>query len=147
MRFGASETPPGFGLRRQIDRIVGDPFTRPPRDRRRSSPVPSMEMRETDRELTVLVELPDANFSGIDIGVHDGVLTVCERTQPAGDAHDQPHGVAERRDSSFQQSVQLPKDADERAIVSELDGPTLTVRIPKVRAARSAPKHSVAMPK
>ncbi len=134
MEFGASTTSPGFGLRRQIDRIVGDPFTRKPHDRRRSSPVPSMEMRETDRELTVMVELPDAHFAGIDIGVHDGVLTVCERTQPAADLRDQAHGVAERRESSFQQSVQLPKDADELGIVSQLDGAVLTVRIPKVRA-------------
>jgi HSP20 family protein len=135
MEFGASVTPQGFGLRRVIDRIVGDAFTRKARDRRRSSPVPSMEMRETDRELTVTVELPDANFAGIDIGVHDGVLTVSERTQPAADVHDQPHGVAERRDSSFQQSVQLPKYADELGMVAQLDGTVLTVRIPKARAA------------
>jgi HSP20 family protein len=158
MEFRASVTPHGFGLRREIDRILGDPFARKTRDRRRSSPVPSMEMRETDRELTVIVELPDANFAGIDIGVHDGVLTVCERRQPAADAHDQPHGAAARRDSSFQQSVQLPKDADELGIVSHLDGAVLTVRIPKVRttprshhdaptqlAASSAMTSSVAM--
>ncbi|GEM_PF-4632376 len=135
MEFGASVTPPGFGLRREIDRIVGDAFTRKARDRRRLSSVPSMEMRETDRELTVLVELPNANFAGVDISVRDGVLTVCERTQPAADMHDQPHGATERRDSSFQQSVQLPTDADETGIVPQLDGAVLTVRIPKVRAA------------
>jgi len=135
MEFGASVTPPGFGLRREIDRIVGDAFTREPRDRRRSSPVPAMEMRETDRELTVTVELPDANFAGVGIDVHDGVLTVSERTEPAADVHDQAHGVSERRESSFQQSVQLPKDADAPGIVAQLDGTVLTVRIPKVRAA------------
>lgn len=127
MEFGASVTPPGFGLRREIDRIVGDAFTRKPLDRRRPSPLPSMEMRETDRELTLMVALPDA--AGIDIGVHDGVLTVSERTQPGTDEHE------ERRDSSFQQSVQLPKDADETGIVSQFDDGVLTVRIPKVRAA------------
>jgi HSP20 family protein len=135
MEFGASVTPPGFGLRREIDRIVGDAFTRKPRDRRRPSPVPSMEMRETDRELTLMVALPDASVTGIGIGVHDGVLTVSERTQPPADEHDQTHGAPERRDSTFQQSVQLPRDADEQGIVSQLDGGVLTVRIPKVRAS------------
>ena len=125
MEFGASVTPPGFGLRREIDRIVGDAFTRQPHDRRRPSPAPSMEMRETDRELTLTVEVPDAGLAAIDIGVHDGVLTVCERIPAA----------AERRESSFQHSVQLPKDADEQGIVSHVDGGVLTVRIPKVRAA------------
>lgn len=129
MEFGARATPPGFGLRREIDRIVGDAFTRKPRDRRRPSPLPSMDMRETDRELTLTVALPDAAVAGIDIGVHDGVLTVSERTQPAAGEHEV------RRGSSFQQSVQLPKDADEQGIVSQLDGGVLTVRIPKVRAA------------
>lgn len=135
MEFGASVTPPGFGLRREIDRIVGDAFTRKPPDRRRSSPGPSMEMRETDRELTLIVEVPDAGVAAIDITVHDGVLTVCERIQSA---------AAERRESSFQHSVQLPKDADEQGIVSHIDAGVLIVRIPKVHA--SAINHHTALP-
>jgi HSP20 family molecular chaperone IbpA len=146
MEFRASVTPPGFGLRREIDRILGDPFTRKARDRRRSSPAPSMKMRETDREVTVMVELSDANFAGIDIDVHDGVLTVCERTQPPAEAHDPAHGGAERRDSSFQQSVRLPKDADEQGIVAHLDGSVLTVRIPKVRAAPASRHAALTQP-
>lgn len=152
MEFGASVTPPGFGVRREIDRIVGDAFTRQPRDRRRPSPVPSMEMRETDRELTLMLELPDATVADIEITVHDRVLTICERIQQPADEHDQPHRVPKRRNGAFQQSVQLPKDADEMGIVSQLDGSVLTVRIPKVRdamltqpAARSATMPPVLM--
>jgi HSP20 family protein len=139
MEFGASATPPGFGFRREIDRIVGDAFTRKPDDRRRSSPAPSMEMRETDRELTLMFELPDGGIASIEIAVHDGVLTVSERTQVAVDARDptgdHAHAVADRRDSSFQQSVQLPKDADELGILTQIEGGILTVHIPKIRAA------------
>jgi HSP20 family protein len=158
MEFGASVTPPGFGLRREIDRIVGDVFTQKPRDRRRPSPPPTMEMRETDRELTLMLELPDATVAEIEIAVHDGVLTICERMEPAISERDQPHPVAKRRNGAFQQSVQLPKDADAMGIVSQLDGSVLTVRIPKVRdttlsphpdlpepAARSASMPPVAM--
>jgi HSP20 family molecular chaperone IbpA len=140
MEFGASTTPPVFGVRREIDRIVGDAFTRKPRDRRRAAPAPAMVMRETDRELTVTIEIPDA-FAGIDISVRDGVLTICERTLPAAhdaahDAlHSAEHGASDRRDSSFQQSVQLPKDTDERAIGWQITGSVLTVHIPKVRPA------------
>ena len=133
MEFGASVTAPGFGLRREIDRIVGDVFTQKPRDRRRPSPAPTMEMRETDRELMLMLELPNATVAEIEIAVHDGVLTICERMQPPVDEHGQPHPVAKRRNGAFQQSVQLPKDADAMGIVSRLDGSVLTVRIPKVR--------------
>jgi HSP20 family protein len=133
MEFGASVTPPGVGFRREIDRIVGDAFTRKPHDRRRPAPTPTMEMRETDRELTLMLELPDATLADIDIAVHDGVLTISERMQPAAAEHDQLHRVAKRRPSAFQQSVQLPKDAEILGIASRLDGSVLTVRIPKVR--------------
>jgi HSP20 family protein len=134
MHLGATPTPPGFGLRRAIDRIVGDSFSRKSRDRRRTPWVPTMEVHEDDDELSVALELPGVSFADVEISVHNGVLTVCERTQPpAAGVH--RHGVAERRDSSFSRSVQLPSEADEHGIGARFDGDVLIVRVPKHRAA------------
>jgi HSP20 family protein len=134
MQLGATPTPPGFGLRRAIDRIIGDSFSRKSRDRRRTPWIPTMEVHEDDDELSVALELPGVSFADVDISVHNGVLTVCERTQPpVGAAY--RHGVPERRDSSFSQSVQLPMEADEGGIGARFDGDVLIVRVPKHRAA------------
>jgi HSP20 family protein len=134
MHLGATPTPPGFGVRRAIDRIVGDSFSRKSRDRRRAPWVPTMEVHEDDDQLFVALELPGVSFADVEISVHNGVLTVCERTQPPeGGVY--RHGVPERRDSSFSQSVQLPVEADEHEIGARFDGDVLIVRVPKHRAA------------
>jgi HSP20 family molecular chaperone IbpA len=134
MHLGATPTPPGFSLRRAIDRIVGDSFSRKSRDRRRTPWIPTMEVREDDNELLVALELPGVSFADVEIGVHQGVLTVCERTQPPVGGTSR-HGVPERRDSSFSQSVPLPMEADESGIGARFDGDVLIVRVPKRRAA------------
>jgi HSP20 family protein len=134
MQLGATPTPPGFGLRRAIDRIVGDAFSRRSRDRRRTPWVPTMEVREDDDALSVALELPGVSFADVDISAHNGVLTVCERTQPLEGGGAYRHGVPERRDSSFSQSVQLPMEADEQRIGAHFDGDVLIVRVPKRRA-------------
>jgi HSP20 family protein len=134
MHLGATPTPPGFGLRRAIDRIVGDSFSRKSRDRRRTPWIPIIEVREDDNELSVALKLPGVSFADVEISVQNGVLSVCERTQPpVGAAY--RRGVPERRDSSFSQSVQLPMEADENGIGARFDGDVLIVRVPKRRAA------------
>lgn len=136
MQRGATPTPSGFGLRRTIDRIVGDAFSRRSRDRRRTPWIPTMDVREDDDALSVALELPGVSFADVDIRVHKGVLTVCERTQPLEGGGAYRHGVPERRDSSFSQSVQLPVEADERGIGAHFDGDVLIVRVPKRQAGK-----------
>ena len=53
MELEDTPTPPGFGLRRQIDRIVGDAFSRKLRDRRRTPWVPSMAVHDSDDEVSL----------------------------------------------------------------------------------------------
>jgi HSP20 family molecular chaperone IbpA len=136
MQLGDTPTPPGFGLRRQIDRIVGDAFSRKPRDRRRTPWVPAMAVHDGEDELSLSLELPGISFADVDIQVHDRVLTVCERTQPATGTPPVRHGVPERRDILFSQSVPLPPDADAREISAQFAGDVLVVRVPRRRTAR-----------
>jgi HSP20 family protein len=139
MELEDTPTPPGFGLRRQIDRIVGDAFSRKLRDRRRTPWVPTMAVQDSDDEVSLSLELPGVTFADVDIHVTDGVLTVCERTQPPDGNAPLRHGVPERRDSSFSQSFPLPSDADAREISAHFAGDVLIVRVPKHRAPSRVP--------
>jgi HSP20 family protein len=126
---------PVFGLRHTIDRLIGDTFSREPRDRRRVEWAPVAGVHEDDHELLLTFELPGMSASEVHITAIHGVLTIRAGKRDERPDHDQSacYHVVERRDGSFTQSFQLPSGVSNGWIDARFDRGVLTVRVPKTR--------------
>jgi len=130
MIYRTSVSTPVFGLRREIDRLFEDTFGR---GDGMNSWTPAVDVRETESELTLEVELPGIQPEDVDITAENGVLTLrgekrSERKE--GDEGSRYHMV-ERSYGSFVRSFQLPPGLDDSKIEASYNDGILSVQIPR----------------
>jgi HSP20 family protein len=89
---------------------------------------PLMDVRETDEEYLVLVDLPGVKSDDVNIEVSDQVLTVTGSRAPfeTGEAQ-----LVERPYGSFVRTLTLPKGVDEDKIVADYHDGVLELHVPK----------------
>ena len=73
MLYRTSSTAPVFGLRREIDRLFEDTFGRGDGG---TSWTPAVDIRESQNELQLDVELPGLNPDDVEITANNGILSV-----------------------------------------------------------------------
>lgn len=107
-------------------------FERPAAAMRRADWLPLVDIRETDEDYQIDVEVPAVASEDLSVGVVDGVLTVSgERKSVVGkDGEGRVHRT-ERHYGSFQRSFQLPEDADEEAVTASVRDGVLYLKIAK----------------
>jgi HSP20 family protein len=130
MIYRTSLSSPVFGLRREIDRLFEDTFGRGESGAAWS---PAVDIRESDNELNLELELPGIKPEEVEITADNGILTIRgekrgERKE--GDENSRYHMV-ERSYGSFMRSFQLPQGLDESKIEADYSDGILAVRIPK----------------
>ncbi len=97
----------------------------------RSVPV---DVRETDAEFVVTVDLPGYDADDIDLTVTDRQLRIdAERETDVEIEEDDEVRVVrrERSRTSVSRSVRLPEPVDEEGVEASLDGGVLTVTLPR----------------
>lgn len=89
---------------------------------------PLIDVRETDEEYLVLVDLPGVKQEDVSIEVADQVLTISGSRAPVevGEAQ-----LVERPYGSFVRSLTLPKGVDEDAIAADYHDGVLELHVPK----------------
>lgn len=98
--------------------------------------MPSVDVTEDDKAITVTAELPGLTEKDVEVTLHNGMLTLKgEKREEKTDA--EAH-VTERRYGRFQRSFQLPDGVDEAAITANVDKGVLQVTVPK--NPKAAPK-------
>lgn len=119
-----------FGLRREIDRLFEDTFGR---GNEMTAWTPAVDVRETDKELALEVELPGIRPEEVEITAENGVLTVRgeKRNERKEGDEDSRYHMVERTYGSFIRSFQLPKGLDETKIEADYSDGILSVHIPK----------------
>lgn len=119
-----------FGLRREIDRLFEDTFGR---GNEMTSWTPAVDIRESDKELSLEVELPGIRPEEVEITAENGVLTVRgeKRNERKEGDEDSRYHMVERSYGSFIRSFQLPKGLDETKIEADYNDGILSVHIPK----------------
>ncbi|HLA15026.1 MAG TPA: Hsp20/alpha crystallin family protein [Gemmatimonadaceae bacterium] len=118
---------PVFGLRREIDRLFEDAFLR-----EGQSWTPAVDIKETDNELTVELELPGLKPENVEITAENGILTIRGEKQSERKEEEQSrYHLVERTYGSFMRTFQLPQGVDEDQIAAEYDNGILSLRIPK----------------
>jgi len=134
MLYRMTTSSPIFGLRREIDRLFDDTFTR---DGFNWSP--AVDIKETEGEISVELELPGIKPEDVEITAENGVLTVRgEKKTERKEGEESRYHVIERTYGSFLRTFQLPQGIDEDQIDAEFQNGILSVRIPK--AALPQPK-------
>ena len=127
MLYRMTTSSPVFGLRREIDRLFEDAFTRDG-----FSWTPAVDIKETEGELRVELELPGLKPEDVEITAENGVLTIRgeKRSERKEDEQSRYH-VVERTYGSFMRTFQLPQGIDEDQIAADFDSGILSLTIPK----------------
>lgn len=92
---------------------------------------PSVDVKETDKEIVVETELPGLDEKDISLTVQNGVLTIQGEKKLDYDEQKENYHVMERRYGSFQRSLRLPDTVDDSKIDARFDNGVLKVTLPK----------------
>ncbi len=97
---------------------------------------PAIDLTETPNELVLVVDLPGVDPTAIDLSLTDNILTLRgEKTTPevVADSHGR---VRERVVGSFHRQITLTETVDFDRVQAESRNGVLTVRLPKLEAAK-----------
>jgi HSP20 family protein len=140
--FREDERNPFVQLRREMDRLVDDFFRAPLlggsmfADAGAGSGFgwPSLEVKESDDQVTITAELPELNEKDVELSVADGVLTLLGEKKR--EHQDKDRGWSELHYGRFERSIALPDGADDAKCEAEFRDGVLTVRMPRSQEAR-----------
>jgi HSP20 family protein len=134
MLYNVATASPIFGLRREIDRLFEDTFTRDG-----NAWTPAVDIKETNNDLRVDLELPGLRPEDVEITAENGVLTIRgEKRSERKEGEENRYHLVERSYGSFMRSFTLPKGIDENQIQADFENGILSIHIPK--AALPQPK-------
>jgi HSP20 family protein len=98
---------------------------------------PALDVRETDSDVIVDVEVPGLSPGDLDVSVTDGVLTVRGEKKSERDEKEGDYRVTERSHGSFSRTVTLPATVDpDGAKASHKDG-VVTITLPKTEKSKA----------
>jgi len=106
------------------------------RTRSRRSFVPRADIFDTEKEITILADVPGANEKTVDITLEKDVLTITAYVEPAI-----PSGFdiayAEYEEGDYQRSFRLSNEIDRDKIEAAVSDGVLRLRLPKVQEAQA----------
>ena len=98
--------------------------------------VPSVNIRENDKEYAIRAELPGLTKDDVHVTLEQGVLTIQGKHEAQKD--EQKEGVrwVERARGSFHRALALPEEVDAEKVTASYRQGVLTVTLPKVPEAK-----------
>ena len=101
--------------------------------------VPPMDIIDTEKELTLIAELPGLEKKDIEISIEEGILTLrgekLEERKENG--ADKKYYLFERSFGSFNRTFTLPRFIDANRIAAEFDKGVLKIHLPKTAEAET----------
>ena len=98
---------------------------------------PAVDIRETENELFVAVELPGIRPADVDVTVQSGVLTISgEKRWEGGSASEGSYQLNERRYGRFERSFTLLQSVVSDDIRASFSNGVLTITLPKTAEAK-----------
>jgi HSP20 family protein len=94
---------------------------------------PVLDVRETEEEYLVLVDLPGVNSDDVTIEVSDHVLSISGSRAPVETGQAQ---LSERPHGSFVRTLTLPQGVDDEKIAARYSDGVLELHVPKPVAQR-----------
>jgi HSP20 family protein len=138
----ASEPDPFRALQHRMDRLFQDFASdyRWPFANGRQAPLPTIDVSETDTEMTVEAELPGVEEQDIDVTVADNLLTIKGEKKQEKEEKKKDYHLTERSYGSFSRSMALPFDADPAKIKASFADGVLKITLPKPAEVKAKAK-------
>ena len=99
--------------------------------------VPLVDISETEKEFTLLADIPGVDPKNIEISMEKGVLTIKGERKSENVVENENYRRAERQSGQFYRRFTLPDSADADKIEAKSEHGVLTVTIPKQEVAVS----------
>ena len=100
------------------------------------STVPAVDVKETDSEYLMEVELPGLTEKDVEVKLDNRLLTVSSRKEESKEEKRNGYLMRERRSSSFAMSFVLPEGIDREKISAEFKNGVLNLSFPKSPTAK-----------
>lgn len=97
---------------------------------------PSMDVSESDKEVTISAELPGMEAEDIHITLDSNVLTISGEKRAEKEEKEKNYYRVERSYGSFRRSIPLPDYVDENKIEATFKRGVLKVMLPKIPGAQ-----------
>lgn len=141
---------PFSAMRAEMDRVfdsfLGRGFGRTPALYRggEDSLVPSIDVRETEKEFVIEAELPGIEEKDVSLTLTNGVLTLKGEKRSERDEEKDDYHLSERSYGSFQRSFEVSEAIDPEKVKASFDKGVLKVTLPKrPEAARAERKIAI----
>lgn len=96
-----------------------------------SLPVPALEMKETDDEYRLSVEVPGVAPDDIELSVEDDILVLKGEKKEEREEKERDYSFSERSYGAFERRVSLPADAKPDAIEANTENGVIKIVIPR----------------
>lgn len=96
-----------------------------------SLPMPALEMKETDKEYHLSVELPGVAQEDVEISVEGDMLILKGEKKAEREEQERDYTISERSYGSFERRVALPKDSVIDQIEANSDNGVIQIVIPR----------------
>ncbi len=96
---------------------------------------PAVDIFETDKEITVLADMPGVKAADLNIDLNDNVLTLDGEVQPP-EGENEGDVIREYHTGKYHRQFTLSQVIDQPKIDAEMKDGVLRLRLPKVEAAK-----------
>ena len=98
--------------------------------------VPAVDVRETDAEYLMEVELPGLTEKDVEVKLDNTLLTISSSSDEKKEEKKNGYVLRERKSARFSRSFVLPEGVDREKIAAEFKNGVLQLTFPKVPAAK-----------
>jgi HSP20 family protein len=113
----------------EFDRLLGRAYSR-------NAWVPALDVRETDDNFELTLDLPGIDPDDVSVNYEDGMLTVSGKRDFSEERQGETWHRIERSFGTFARSVRLPRTANAEKIEARFDKGVLTISVPKAETAK-----------
>ncbi len=126
-------SPNALDLLDNVSSWFDDMFTEPVFGR---SGVPAVDIKETDSEYLMEVELPGLSEKDVEVKLDNNLLTISSAKEEKKEEKKNGYIMRERKSSSFARSFVLPEGIDREKISAQFKDGVLNLAFPKTPAAK-----------
>lgn len=104
---------------------------------------PDADIAETDKEITVKMDLPGIDENAVNVDLADGMLTIRGEKRTEREEKDKTFHLVERSSGSFVRSFSMPATVDPQKVTATFANGELTVVLPKTSSGQASQRKIV----
>lgn len=98
---------------------------------------PKVDLKETDKDIVLTIEVPGMSQKDIEMSVSDNMLTIAGEKKEEREENVKGYYRMERKYGAFQRSIPLPCEINKEQAEAEFKHGVITVTLPKTKQATS----------